>query len=82
MAELRLANLLAIWRCHEEGDLLPALKKHSELEFQRANLRCAEAMRGGNLEEAREFAYAAKALEGYPEDFVRFIEKELKRAQG
>lgn len=81
MDELRLAQLLSVQRCYQDGDLLPVLKKYSASEFNRANLRCAEAMRSGQLEEAREFAYTAKAIEAYPDDFMRFIEKELARAQ-
>jgi hypothetical protein len=68
---------MAIERCFEEGDLLPALKEFSLDEFNKANLKCAEAMRDGRMEEAREYAYAAKAIESYPEDFMRFMQKQI-----
>lgn len=81
MAELNLACLVAVYRCFEEGALKPVLKDYSETEFNRANLECAAAMRSGDMERAREHAYAAKAIENLADDFMHFLERELARAK-
>lgn len=81
MPELRLAQLLAVKRCQEDGDLLPVLETYCHREFARANLKCAERMRDGDVEAAKEYAYSAKTIENLPDEFMRFVLEELTRAQ-
>lgn len=80
MAELRLAQLLAVKRCEEDGDLGPVLQAYCRIEFARANLKCAERMRDGDVEAAKEYAYTAKTVENFPDEFMRFVLDELTRA--
>ncbi len=81
MANLNLTSLVNIKRCADQGDIDSILGNFCSQGFNRANLKCAEAMRDGAVETAKEYAYTAKVLESLTNEFKRFVDDQILKAR-
>lgn len=78
MVKPSLTSLTVIHKAIQEGDLDDVLGNFCNMEFHKNNLRCAEVMRAGAVEQAKEYAYSANVYEGLLKDFKRYVDEQLR----